>query len=51
MFDFVAKHKRWLQVFIGLAMIPFAFFGLEAYTRSVGGGQPHNREIGTTRYA
>ena len=39
MFDFVAKHKRWLQVFIGLAMIPFAFFGLEAYTRSVGGAQ------------
>ncbi len=39
MFDFVAKHKRWLQVFIGLAMIPFAFFGLEAYTRSVGGTQ------------
>jgi|CXWL01.1.fsa_nt_gi peptidyl-prolyl cis-trans isomerase D len=39
MFDFVAKHKRWLQIFIGLAMIPFAFFGLEAYTRSVGGAQ------------
>lgn len=39
MFDFVAKHKRWLQIVIGLAIIPFAFFGLEAYTRSVGGAQ------------
>lgn len=36
MFDFVAKHKRILQVIIALTVIPFAFFGLEAYTRSVG---------------
>lgn len=36
MFDFVAKHKRILQVVIALTVIPFAFFGLEAYTRSVG---------------
>ena len=39
MFDFVAKHKRILQIFVGLAVIPFAFFGLESYTRSVGGAQ------------
>ena len=39
MFDFVAKHKRILQIFVGLAVIPFAFFGLESYTRSVGDAQ------------
>jgi peptidyl-prolyl cis-trans isomerase D len=39
MFDFVAKHKRILQVVLGLTIIPFAFFGLESYTRSVGGAQ------------
>lgn len=39
MFDFVAKHKRILQIVLGLTIIPFAFFGLESYTRSVGSGQ------------
>jgi len=39
MFDFVAKHKRILQVVLGLTIIPFAFFGLESYTGSVGGAQ------------
>ena len=38
MFDLVTKHKRLLQVLLGLITIPFAFFGLEAYTRSVRGG-------------
>ena len=37
MFDFVAKHKRILQVVLGLTIIPFAFFGLESYTRSMSG--------------
>lgn len=37
MFDFVTKHKRLLQVLLVLIVIPFAFFGLEAYTRAVGG--------------
>jgi peptidyl-prolyl cis-trans isomerase D len=37
MFDFVAKHKRLLQVLMALLIIPFAFFGLESYTRAVGG--------------
>src|SRR5262245_36761141 len=37
MFDFVAKNKRFLQIILAIAMIPFAFFGLEAYTRSMGG--------------
>lgn len=37
MFDFVTKHKRFLQVFLALCLVPFAFFGLESYTRAVGG--------------
>lgn len=37
MFDFVAKHKRLLQIILALTMVPFVFFGLEAYTRSRGG--------------
>jgi len=39
MFDFVAKNKRILQVVLALVAIPFAFFGMEAYTRSVGSVQ------------
>lgn len=35
MFDFVAKHKRILQIVLGLTIVPFAFFGLESYTRSM----------------
>ncbi|HUN67267.1 MAG TPA: SurA N-terminal domain-containing protein [Burkholderiales bacterium] len=37
MFDFVAKHKRILQIVLGLTIVPFAFFGLESYTRSMSG--------------
>ena len=37
MFDFVAKNKRLLQVMLALIAIPFAFFGLEAYTRAMRG--------------
>lgn len=37
MFDFVANHKRLLQVILGLTILPFAFFGLDSYTRSRGG--------------
>ena len=37
MFDFVHKNKRLLQVVLGLMIIPFAFFGLDSYTRSMGG--------------
>ena len=39
MFDFVAKHKRILQIILGITIVPFAFFGLESYTRGVGGAQ------------
>ena len=28
MFDFVAKHKRLIQLVLALTMVPFAFFGL-----------------------
>ncbi len=38
MFEFVAKHKRFIQIaFVLLIVPPFAFFGLESYTRSVRG--------------
>ena len=39
MFDFVSKNKRILQIVLGLTIIPFAFFGLESYTRGVGSAQ------------
>ncbi len=38
MFEFVAKHKRLLQVVLALTILPFAFFGLESYTRAMRGG-------------
>ena len=34
MFDFVAKHKRLIQLVLALTMVPFAFFGLDYYTRA-----------------
>ena len=37
MFDFVAKHKRILQVFLGLIAVTFATWGIESYTRFHGG--------------
>jgi peptidyl-prolyl cis-trans isomerase D len=37
MFDFVANHKRLLQIILGLTILPFAFFGLDSYTRSARG--------------
>jgi peptidyl-prolyl cis-trans isomerase D len=37
MFDFVAKHKRILQLVLALTIVPFAFFGLESYTRAFRG--------------
>lgn len=36
MFDFVTKNKRLIQVILGLMIVPFAFFGLDSYTRSMG---------------
>ena len=37
MFDFVTKNKRLIQVVLAVMMVPFAFFGLDSYTRSTGG--------------
>lgn len=34
MFDLVTKHKRIMQVILVLMILPFAFFGVESYTRS-----------------
>lgn len=35
MFDFVHKNKRVVQVVLALIIVPFAFFGLDSYTRSM----------------
>lgn len=38
MFDAVRNNKRIVQVFLALITLPFAFFGVESYVRSVGTG-------------
>ena len=38
MFELIQKRKRLAQVVLVLLVVPFAFFGLESYTRSIGGG-------------
>ncbi len=37
MFNFVARHKRLLQIILALTLVPFAFFGLDSYTRLMRG--------------
>ena len=37
MFDFVHKNKRIIQIFLGLIALTFATWGIESYTRMVGG--------------
>ena len=37
MFELIQKRKRLAQIVLFLLVIPFAFFGLESYTRSIGG--------------
>ena len=39
MFDFIGKHKRMVQVILGLITLPFAFFGVDYYFRQ-GGATP-----------
>ena len=39
MFDFIGKHKRMVQVILGLITLPFAFFGVDYYFRQ-GGSTP-----------
>ena len=36
MYDFLDKHKRAVQVVLGLVMLPFAFFGVDWYVRDKG---------------
>ena len=36
MFDLIEKYRNWIKVLIGLIVVPFAFFGLEAYMRQGG---------------
>ncbi|MFL6566681.1 MAG: SurA N-terminal domain-containing protein [Burkholderiales bacterium] len=38
MFDYVQKHRRFLQIFLGLIALTFATWGIESYTRMRGGG-------------
>jgi len=47
MFDFVAKHKRVLQIILGITIIPFAFFGLQTYTKSFRGSDDVAQVDGT----
>ncbi len=37
MFELIHKHKRLAQIVLVLMVVPFAFFGLESYTGSIGG--------------
>ena len=36
MFDFVGRHKRWVQLILALITLPFAFFGVDYYFRQGG---------------
>jgi len=38
MFDAVRNNKKLVQIFLALITLPFAFFGVESYVRSVGTG-------------
>ena len=38
MFDAVRNNKKIVQVFLALITLPFVFFGVESYVRSVGTG-------------
>ena len=38
MFDAVRNNKKIVQIFLALITLPFAFFGVESYVKSVGSG-------------
>ncbi len=39
MYDFIYKHKRWLQIVLLVLIVPpFALFGIDFYFRDTGGG-------------
>jgi len=48
MFDFVKTRKRVIQILLGLIIIPFAFFGLDSYTRSLRGSNDVAKVDGST---
>ncbi|MGH8693213.1 MAG: SurA N-terminal domain-containing protein, partial [Burkholderiales bacterium] len=39
MYDFIYKHKQWLQIILLVLIVPpFALFGIDFYFRDTGGG-------------
>ena len=38
MFDFIHNHQRLTQIVMAIIFVPFAFFGIDSYFRSGGGG-------------
>ena len=39
MYDFIAKHKRAVQVLLAMVFLPFAFFGVDSYFTSASGDE------------
>ncbi len=49
MFDFVARHKRLMQIFLAIVIVPtFAFFGIQSYERIFSGGDAVAEVAGQT---
>lgn len=49
MFDFVAHHKRLMQIFLAIVIVPtFAFFGIQSYDRMFSGGDAVAEVAGQT---
>jgi peptidyl-prolyl cis-trans isomerase D len=49
MFDFVARHKRLMQIFLAIVIVPtFAFFGIQSYDRMFSGGDAVAEVAGQT---
>ena len=39
MYNFLHNNKRWAQIILAIIMVPFAFFGVDAYFRGGGGNE------------
>jgi peptidyl-prolyl cis-trans isomerase D len=49
MFDFVARHKRLMQIFLAIVIVPtFAFFGIQSYDRVFSSGDAVAEVAGQT---
>jgi peptidyl-prolyl cis-trans isomerase D len=49
MFDFVSRHKRLMQIFLALVIVPtFAFFGIQSYERIFSSGDAVAEVAGQT---